>query len=259
MGVLWLTYAWKDNENADVDHIIAELKKTGLGVKYDRVQLLAGRRLWDQIDKGIADPAVCDAWAIFVSKDSLRSEPCQEELAYALDRGLRTRNFPLIGIFPEPIDRTLVPSAIATRLYVTLQDPQWAQRVADAVSGNSTVTDATPPHPYHVKLHKDGGGIVLEVRPRSGRWYPFMTAVSSAERAGLRLVGYGPYGELPGALMVSQNDFELTDNRSGQKLAGIRIHHEINNLQAGFIYLSDPTPSVIYFGQLDQMYELKRR
>jgi hypothetical protein len=85
-----------------------------------------------------------------------------------------------------------------------------------------------------------------------------MTAVPAAERDGLRNVAYGPYGVLPGPSIVSRNDFEVTDNRSGQKFAGVRIHHEINNLQAAFIYLTDPTPSAIYFGQEDQMHELKR-
>ena len=87
---LWLTYAWKDNEQEDVDHIVAELRRAGIDVRYDRVQLLAGRRLWDQIDASIRDPDIA-AWAIYVTEHSLRSEPCQEELAYALDRTLRTR------------------------------------------------------------------------------------------------------------------------------------------------------------------------
>ena len=44
------------------------------------------------------------------------SEPCLEEIAYALDRALRKRetDFPVIGIFPESLDRNIIPSAIAT-------------------------------------------------------------------------------------------------------------------------------------------------
>jgi hypothetical protein len=117
---LWLTYAWKDNQDQDVDHVIHELQRTGLEVAFDRAHIIPGQRVWFQIDKGILDPAT-DAWAILATENSLSSEACLEELAYALDRALRTRgaDFPLIGIFPAPIDRALIPSAIATRLYAT--------------------------------------------------------------------------------------------------------------------------------------------
>ncbi|MDO8358714.1 MAG: TIR domain-containing protein [Devosia sp.] len=94
---LWLTYAWKNNDDGQIDHVIAELERQqGLTLGYDRVQLLAGRRLWEQIDAAITDPAT-DAWATYVTRESLESEPCQEELAYALDRALRTRG----GVFPS--------------------------------------------------------------------------------------------------------------------------------------------------------------
>ena len=53
---------------------------------------------------------------IYVTRKSLNSEPCREEVAYALDRALQTRGdaFPLIRIFPERADLTLIPGAIAT-------------------------------------------------------------------------------------------------------------------------------------------------
>jgi hypothetical protein len=145
MSRLWLTYAWKDNEDEDVDHIIAELRAKGLDVSYDRVQLLAGRRLWTQIDSAILDPNVA-AWAIYVTENSLMSEPCQEELAYALDRTLRTRGaaFPLIGLFPGNLDRDIIPSAIATRLYVNLRTNDWALQVVNGVEGANSGSQLAP-------------------------------------------------------------------------------------------------------------------
>jgi hypothetical protein len=217
--------------------------------------------LWDQIDKAITDPATCDAWAILLTKNSLESEACQEELAYALDRALRSREFPLIGIFTEPIDRSLIPSAIATRLYVTLQDPQWAAKVADGASNRRTQTDAAPLLPYHVQLHKAAsGGTVLEVRPRSGRWYPFLAAVPAAERSSLLRVEHGPFGALPGATITSQNDFTVTENQSGQvRVSGIRMSHAITNLHSAFVWLADPPPSLLYVGMVEETYEIKLR
>ena len=102
MGKLWLTYAWSDNAQQDVDFVAQELRGAGVDVKLDRWTVGAGKRLWEQIDHSIRDPKECDGWAIYLTQSSLTSQPCLEELAYALDRALGTRGqaFPLIGISP---------------------------------------------------------------------------------------------------------------------------------------------------------------
>jgi hypothetical protein len=108
--IIWLTYAWKDNEELDVDHVISELERVGVQVRFDRNQLLVGKRLWDQIDAGIRKEDV-SAWVMLVTENSLRSEPCQEEIAYALDRALRTKggSFPLMEFFPHRWIESLCP------------------------------------------------------------------------------------------------------------------------------------------------------
>jgi hypothetical protein len=67
MTKLWLTYAWKDNQDQDVDHVVQELQKVGLEVAFDRAHIIPRQRLWPQIDKGISDPAT-DAWAILATR-----------------------------------------------------------------------------------------------------------------------------------------------------------------------------------------------
>ena len=134
---LWLTYAWKDNEDGNVDYIVSRMENEGIDVLIDKTNLVAGRRLWDQIDSYISNPKHTDAWAIYVTRNALDSEPCQEELSYALDRALRTRgsSFPIIGLFQSAIPRELIPSSIATRLYLFLSDPDWAQKISSSLSG----------------------------------------------------------------------------------------------------------------------------
>lgn len=144
---LWLTYAWRDNESESVDYLIQELTKRSLDVKYDRAVLLAGRPLWEQLDQQI-DWENIDAWAIYVTRQSLESEPCREELSYALNIALRQgrMNFPLIGIFPEHVESAFIPKAISTRIYVTLLAPTALQDILDAVEGKKTrpTTDLAP-------------------------------------------------------------------------------------------------------------------
>jgi len=246
---IWLTYAWKDNEEDDVDHIISELRKTGLEVGYDRVQLLAGRRLWDQIDTAIRSPAI-SAWAIYVTENSLKSEPCQEELAYALDRTLRTRGaaFPLIGLFAGEFDSTLIPSALATRLCVNLQHNEWSQQVSDAVVG---VNNAKPTEPFAFghELHQVPTGFVLEVWPRTGTWTPTIALVSEEEEALLTNHCPGPRGVLGG--MVAMTCGEGKQNG----YFGRVFNNPVNSSTSAHIYLSQ-LPKWIEFGQMGKPHRI---
>lgn len=192
---LWLTYAWKDNEDENFDFIVSELRNQGLIVNFDRVQLLTGKRLWEQIDSGILDSDT-SAWAIYLTENSLRSEPCQEELAYALDRTLRSRgsNFPLIGLFPGPLDRAIIPSAIATRLYVDLRTNDWAQQIANGVYG---VNRNTIPHlePFGQNLQRTSSGYLLDVWPRAGHWAETYAIVPESDCQNLTALTTGPRGQ----------------------------------------------------------------
>lgn len=242
MSKLWLTYAWKDNELDDVDHIISELGKANVDVRYDRVQLLAGRRLWDQIDASIRDPKI-SAWAIYVTENSLKSEPCQEELAYALDRTLRTRgaSFPLIGLFAGEFDPQLIPSALATRLCVNLHNNDWQQQVGEAVAGARNASQI-PPLSFGHHLHKNDNGYVLEVWPRTGTWTPVLAVVQEQEESLLTGLLPGPRGVINGMAMVMSGE----GKQNG--FFGRVMNNPANSSTTAQIHLSD-LPSWIEFGQ----------
>ena len=101
MATVWITYAWADNEHRDVDFVAQELGRAGVTVKLDRWNLSAGKRLWEQIEAFICRPDQSDAWLLIATNNSLASEPCKEEFAYALDRALNSRGqeFPVIALF----------------------------------------------------------------------------------------------------------------------------------------------------------------
>lgn len=114
MAAVWITYAWDDNAEGDIDFIAQELAKAGVEVKLDRRNLNAGRRFWPQIAKFITDPAQSDAWLYVATTNSLSSKPCKEEFSYALGRALEKRgsSYPVIGLFLGPVDDALIPPAI---------------------------------------------------------------------------------------------------------------------------------------------------
>lgn len=247
MTHLWLTYAWADNDDGDVDHVIAELERCGVEVRYDRQQIRAGERLWSRIDQSISD-ATTAGWAIFVTKSSLQSEACQEELAYALDRALRARgDFPIIGIFSEPIDRMLIPSAIATRKYVNLRDPDWMNEIRRSLTGG-------PAHqrpevtPFSARIYRNTRTI-FELRPRSGRWYPFTAAVPTAEKDLLDAVYSGPSGAIPSACISHVTEVVLNDGA----FSGIHLGSAIDPQMSAFIQLTG-MPSQLVFGEMPDMF-----
>jgi hypothetical protein len=187
MATAWLTYAWEDNKSGDVDFMAQELVAAGIQLKLDRWNLTAGRRLWDQIAGFIQSDAQSDAWLLYATPASLGSEPCREEYSYALGRALKTRGekFPVIAVFPAPVDDALIPPGIANRLYVSLTDPDWKERIVAAVQ-NRASNPATPIiAPYEVRMHQQVGGaspFVIEVRPRAGTWAPFIVGVPAVEK-----------------------------------------------------------------------------
>ncbi|MFC4724734.1 toll/interleukin-1 receptor domain-containing protein [Glycocaulis abyssi] len=168
---LWLTYAWADNDDRNVDHIVGKLRSTGIDVYLDREQLRKGHRLWTQIDKFISYPASVDAWAIYVTRNALESEPCQEKLAYALDRALRARggSFPVIGIFKDRLPREIIPSSIATRLYVHLSDTNWHEDIAASLTG-APLPRVNDPGPVGYELKVIDNERFLIAWPRIGYW-----------------------------------------------------------------------------------------
>jgi len=187
MAAIWLTYSWADNKSGDIDYFAQELMGAGLDVNLDRWNIGAGNRLWEQIEQFIVDPSKSDAWLFFATQNSLNSEPCREEYAYALDRALRSRGakYPVIALFQGQVDETLLPAGIRTRLYVSATDPDWKERIVAAAEGRQPRTISNSPEPYHLKVHQTperSKPFAIEVRPRAGVWSPFFAAIPLNEK-----------------------------------------------------------------------------
>lgn len=216
MNTLWLTYSWKDNSANDVDFIAQEIESTGVIVRLDRWDLNAGKRLWEQIGDKISDPSCCQSWAIFATQESLLSEPCKEELYYALDRAITSRgeNFPIIGIFNSPVEHSLIPPSIRTRLYVSLTDPDWKERVRAAALGEIVSISRPEITSFEVKIHHIdsesyseraglNGKIAIEVRPRAGVWCPFFAGIPASEKDQVSPeLRRGPRGQVPSGCVL---------------------------------------------------------
>lgn len=187
MAKIWITYAWADNQQKDVDFIAQELQQAGVEVLLDRWNILAGNRLWSQIENFICSKEESDAWLLIATHNSLSSESCKEEFAYALDRALNSRGegFPVIGLFLGPVDQSLIPASIQTRLYVSVTDPDWKERIIAATERRGTRLQQHTVYPFHLSIHENQPGdkpIAIEVRPRAGVWAPFIAGIPMNEK-----------------------------------------------------------------------------
>lgn len=251
MATAWLSYAWKDNESSDVDFTAQELIAAGLQIKLDRWNIQAGKRLWEQIEQYIQNPSLSDAWILYATQNSLGSEPCREEFAYALDRALKTRgsDFPVIGLFSGPVDMDLIPAAIRIRLFVSVTDPDWKERIVSTAERRSPAMSRNIVQPYQLTLHlassASGGKLAIELRPRAGTWAPFFAAIPIAEKSQIELgLSRGPRGSVPhGCVLHMSGDATSDDGRWHITFAG----DECTPTQSYYVLCRD-LPSQLVFG-----------
>jgi hypothetical protein len=188
MAKVWITYAWEDNQELEVDYIAQELIRSGLEIKLDRWNIGAGKRLWEQIENFIRDPSESDAWVLYATQNSLSSEPCKEEYSYALRRALSLRgnSYPIIGLFPTSIDDDLIPAGISSRLYVSITDPDWKERIKSAAEKHLPQIKSLDIPPYVVHAYSFDkhpiSNLIYEFRPRAGSWCPFFAAIPIGEK-----------------------------------------------------------------------------
>lgn len=150
---LWITYAWADNHDGDFDYLVGELKKAGIDATYDRIALVPGRRLWEQIGDKITREDL-SGWAYLITPQSIQSEPCREELSYAIWRALsgKASDFPLIGLV-WGVGRSDIPPAISARLYVDLRSPDWTEQVRAALENRPPRRELQDTAPFKGQPH----------------------------------------------------------------------------------------------------------
>lgn len=258
MPCLWITYAWKDNEARDVDYIAQELKKRGVNVRLDRWALVPGQRLWEQIDRYITDEQESDAWMIFATPTSLGSEPCREEIAYALDRALSKRGagFPIIALFAGSANLQFFPSVLKTRLCVDLENNNWVEQVVAGCNQQSPPESLIPVDPFIVSKHDVPGGVWMEFRPRSGVWANFSVSVPIDEAKKLVVVTTSTPGVAPQPtglqLYESTGRMEFPGHQVIEVYTKECLGSNASPAVSGFAFFNAP-PSQIIFGSLSGM------
>lgn len=255
MNPLWITYAWKDEEEGDFSYLVQELGDVGIAAVYDKVALIPGRRLWEQIASKITDSPL-SGWAYLLTANSLDSEACREELAYALDRALKAKgsDFPLIGLL-HGVRFEDVPPALRVRLCISLANPDWKEEVAAALEGRPPQRQTEVQTKYVWNIHPNYLGspsqMAVEVRPRFGAiaYWRFVVPATSAITAW----GFGPAGggAVSGTMMmVVEGTLELEGVPCTFLGAGSPLSPSIS----AYVVFGDQLPDFVGFGEAQEPF-----
>lgn len=260
MKKLWLTYAWIDDAEGDVDYLIQQLDSK-IDLHFDKRNLVPGRRLWNQIGGYITDPNQCDGWAFLVTKNSLQSNACLEELAYAIQRAIDTRadEFPIIGLLHN-VDVSELPPALKVRLCIQMSSPDWVNHVISSLENRSPGYSPSRVSRFISLEHVYSDRKYLEVRSRFEPVAPCLIAVPLSEKTscevGMLVVGppnsppSGSYGTMINGYL--EDEAVILDN----KVFVWGANNGVTTSQS--YYLSyNKTPSIIWVGQRSLMVQIE--
>lgn len=255
-GHLWITYAWADNTEGDFDYLVAELNRGGVTAQFDRIALIPGQRLWEQIAERIASDQLA-GWSYLLTPQSIASQPCQEELAYAIDRALSTKGsgFPLIGLL-HGVPISTVPAPLRVRLCVDLGSPDWIEAVRGALERRPPASSPTDLHPFNARIHNTYIGNpslkAVEFVPRFGeRRFWRIAHPSSGPKAVVR--GVGPAGG--GGVGGTHRDFvEGTVDINGVQMLFFGSGDPISPSTGAYVGFESAFPTDVAFGWCDEPY-----
>jgi len=251
---IWITYAWRDNADGSFDYLVDALQRGGVSARYDKIQLIPGKRLWEQIGERIM-AAELNGWAYLLTPNSIASQPCMEELAYALDRALqRGSDFPLIGLLHQVPLRD-VPLPLKVRLCVDLRASDWVDQVKAGLENRAPSRVAQSSFPFISVVHENYLGVpgqtALEIRPHLGE-HPFWRIAYPASHQATA-VGCGPAGGR-GLSGTSFNVIEGTVRLNGLDFKYYGQGDTLTPAVSAYIAFSGGLPSPLYIGFARQTF-----
>lgn len=247
---LWITYAWADNADGDFDYLVGVLKHRGVEARYDRIALIPGQRLWDQIAQQIASGDLA-GWAYLLTPKSISSQACREELAYALDRTLSKKgeNFPLIGLV-HGVAISEVPASLRVRLCIDVSSSDWIEAVRAGLERRAPARPPADSPNFKVRTHNaylsNPALKAVEFVTRLGELRYWRIAYPrSGPQAVIR--GVGPAGGC-GVSHIHRDFVEGTVDINGIPMVFFGQGDAISPSSAAYVAFKSAFPSSIAFG-----------
>lgn len=253
---LWLTYAWVDNEEGNFDYLVQELKNQGIETQYDRVKLVPGQRLWEQIGERISDPAL-RGWGYLITPNSLQSQPCREELEYAVNRAIQSKSstFPLIGLVTHGVSFADVPISLRVRLCVSLTSPNWIEEIRAGLELRPPKLIDTPQTRYIYRVTQTFNGTnittTIEIRPRFNEVHFWRVALPPT--CTVQSFGVGPAGSGHTTGMLQAVLQGMGGELNGRPVQLIGAGSVLTPGTSAFIFVTG-TPEFVAFGSANEAF-----
>lgn len=258
---LWITYAWKDNTDRNFDYLSKELTDAGIPVEYDRMALIPGLPLWKQIGEKISSERLA-GWAYLITPNSLASEPCMEELDYALNQALKIkgRAFPMIGLL-HGVQVSHLPQALQIRLCVSLRSTDWIEQIRVGIERRAPVPSAVPASPFKVNVISNylgrDGITAIEVSSRFEE-IPYWRMAFPANGPQPSSHGVGPVGGR-GVNAISNTVMKGSVNLGGVDMAFIGQGDPITPANSAYAIFKGDIPEKIAFSQANEPFEVPKK
>ncbi len=250
-NLLWITYAWVDNEQGNFDFLVQKLGQSGIATSFDRITLIPGRRLWTQIADRISSSELA-GWAYLLTPNSINSTACQEEMSYALQRALETKGsgFPLIGLMHQ-INIRDVPLPLRVRLCVNLAEPDWIEEIRAGLIGKPPNRVKTERDEFFCQAHYDylgkKGHFALEVGTRFAELKYWRIAVPLD---GPPIISWGTGPRNAGGLSSFQHDAVSGEypDIGGVPMAFVGSGDSITPAISAYVIFDGALPKKFFFG-----------
>src|SRR2546426_3832966 len=173
---------------------------------------------------------------------------------HATGPSLPANDFPVVALFASHPDRTLLSPSIRSRLYVSMTDPDWKERIKSTAESRGLQLNQGEVSVYEVRVHPLDLGeqhYAIEFRPRAGTWSPFFVAIPLGEK---EVVGprfsYGPRNQpiiRSGPISYAPGNFQMYMQWVDSQWWYESAANEASPTQSYFVLCSQ-LPSVLEFG-----------
>jgi len=252
---LWISYPWNRQEDQDFTYLVSALENEQIQATYDSLQMQHETCLWQRVTQRLQSVDF-DGWLYVLTHQFLSHKKCTDDFIAALNQiGWQMgQEFPMVGLL-HGVGIQHVPPAIRVRPCISAFDPDWRQRVSEAIKERASSRKNSGPgeaRRFVWKIHSCYRGnphlTAIEVCPKRGSMQYWRFAIPKGSR--IALWGVGPAG----GAEISPIKFGVVKGygRYGNAyVSWFGAANGLSNKESAYAVFSGPVPDFVCFGPPD--------
>ena len=246
MPTVWITFATEDNVDGDIDYLAQEISRTGWRTRLHPLFPDEDEKMDRLMPVFLGRPEQSDAWLLY-SSERMATEGRMDRMRIALEAARAKRgSLPTIAVEAGPPQPGIEALDLTRR--ISAENPDWRTLLRQILIPEQPDSAEGGLHAFVAHLHPDPTGAyaqIFELRPKFGRWDPFVFAVLPEEkdRVAPRLQPNGRGEPPPHAQAPVREAF--SDDAEWYYVTGAEAATPVTSY---YVYLRD-LPSRLAFGQ----------